>query len=104
MPRFRILVVEDEPRIRDITGLYLERPGYAVSMASDGREGLEAFDADPPDLAIIDLLLPGLADEALIRAIREVSARRRPRPGPSKPPASACSWSPRRPGRPSRWT
>ena len=72
-PRFRILVVEDEPRIRDITGLYLERAGYAVSMAGDGRDALEAFDADPPDLVVVDLLLPGLAGEALIRAIREVS-------------------------------
>ena len=73
MPRFRILVVEDEPRIRDITGMYLERAGYLVTMAGDGRDALEAFDADPPDLAIIDLLLPGLAGEALIGAIREVS-------------------------------
>jgi len=66
-------VVEDEPRIRDIIRLYLERAGYAVTLSGDGRDALEAFDADPPDLAIIDLLLPGLAGEALIRAIREVS-------------------------------
>jgi DNA-binding response OmpR family regulator len=73
LPRFRILVVEDEPRIREITEMYLERAGYAVTLAGDGRDALEAFDADPPDLAIIDLLLPGLTGEALIRAIREVS-------------------------------
>jgi CheY-like chemotaxis protein len=53
-PRFRILVVEDEPRIRDIIRLYLERAGYAVTLSGDGRDALEAFDADPPDLAIID--------------------------------------------------
>jgi DNA-binding response OmpR family regulator len=72
-PPARILVVEDEPRIRDITCLYLERAGYAVTAAADGRAALATFDADPPDLAIVDLLLPGLTGEALIRAIRDVS-------------------------------
>ncbi len=66
-------MVEDEPRIRDITVLYLERAGYAVTPAGDGHAALDAFDAYPPDLVVVDLLLPGLAGEALIRAIREVS-------------------------------
>ena len=67
-------MVEDEPRIREITALYLERAGFDVSAAGDGRVALEAFDADPPDLVVVDLMLPGLAGEALIRAIREVSS------------------------------
>lgn len=69
----RLLVVEDEPRIREVVCRYLVAAGYAVREAGDGREALAAFDADPPDLVIVDLLLPGLAGEALIRAIREVS-------------------------------
>ncbi len=69
----RILVVEDEPRIRAIVRAYLAASGYEVSEAGDGRVALAAFDADPPDLVIVDLLLPGLSGEALIRAIREVS-------------------------------
>ena len=71
--RPRILVVEDEPRIRALTCLYLERAGFDVSQADDGRAALDAFDADPPDLVVVDLLLPGLTGEALIGAIREVS-------------------------------
>jgi DNA-binding response OmpR family regulator len=71
--RPRILVVEDEPRIRALTCLYLERAGFDASQADDGRAALDAFDADPPDLVVVDLLLPGLTGEALIGAIREVS-------------------------------
>ena len=69
----RILVVEDEPRIREIVRAYLASAGYAVTEAADGDSALVAFDADPPDLVVVDLLLPGLAGEALIRAIRDVS-------------------------------
>ena len=71
--RPRILVVEDEPRIREIIALYLDRAGFTVRSTGDGRAALEAFDADPPDLVVVDLVLPGLAGEALISAIREVS-------------------------------
>jgi DNA-binding response OmpR family regulator len=71
--RPRILVVEDEPRIRALICLYLGRAGFDLIEADDGRVALEAFDADPPDLVVIDLLLPGLTGEALIGAIRDVS-------------------------------
>jgi two-component system response regulator ResD len=68
-----ILVVEDEPRIRALIRLYLERAGFDVAEADNGRTALDAFDADPPDLMVVDLLLPGLSGEALIGAIRDVS-------------------------------
>ena len=71
--RPRILVVEDEPRIRALICLYLGRAGLDVSQADNGRAALDAFDADPPDLVVVDLLLPGLTGEALIGAIRDVS-------------------------------
>lgn len=69
----RVLVVEDEPRIREVVCRYLAAAGHEVREAADGRDALAAFDSDPPDLVVVDLLLPGLAGEALIRAIREVS-------------------------------
>jgi DNA-binding response OmpR family regulator len=69
----RILLVEDEPRIRGIVRAYLAAAGYEVEEAADGRLALAAFDAAPPDLVVVDLLLPGLSGEALVRAIREVS-------------------------------
>src|SRR5512146_1552485 len=71
--RARILVVEDETRLRELVRLYLERAGYEVREAGDGRVALAAFDEDPPDLLVVDLMLPGLQGEALIRAIREAS-------------------------------
>jgi len=69
----RILVVEDEPRIREVVRVYLAAAGYEVEEAADGHHALAAFDAAPPDLVLVDLLLPGLSGEALVRAIREVS-------------------------------
>jgi DNA-binding response OmpR family regulator len=72
-PRARILVVEDEERLRALLRLYLERAGYAVREAEDGRAALDAFDEDPADLLVVDLMLPKLQGEALITAIREDS-------------------------------
>ncbi len=70
-----ILVVDDEDTIREVVRRYLERDGYAVVEAGDGREALRLFFESPPDLVILDLMLPGLdgldvADE--MRAERKV--------------------------------
>ncbi len=73
LPRARILVVEDESRLRALLRLFLERAGYEVREAEDGRTGLDAFDEHGADLLIVDLMLPRLQGEALIRAIREDS-------------------------------
>jgi len=69
--RARILVVEDEPRLGEILRLYLERDGHAVSVVADGRAAIAAFDADPVDLVVLDLMLPGIGGEAVLAAIRE---------------------------------
>ncbi len=69
--RARILVVEDEPRLGELLRLYLERDGHAVTVVTDGRAAIEAFDADPVDLVVLDLMLPGLDGEAVLAAIRE---------------------------------
>jgi DNA-binding response OmpR family regulator len=69
--RARILVVEDEPRLGEILRLYLERDGYQVTVVSDGRAAVAAVDAEPVDLVVLDLMLPGLNGEAVLSAIRE---------------------------------
>ncbi len=57
--RARILVVEDEPRLGELLRLYLERDGHAVTVVTDGRVAIAAFDAEPIDLVVLDLMLPG---------------------------------------------
>jgi len=67
----RILVVEDEPRLRELLRLYLEREGHQVTDAGDGASALAAFDADGADLVILDLMLPGMQGEAVLEALRD---------------------------------
>jgi DNA-binding response OmpR family regulator len=71
VPRARILVVEDEPRLADILRRYLERDGHTVSVVGDGRDAIAAFDAAPTDLVVLDLMLPGVGGETVLAAIRE---------------------------------
>ena len=67
----RILVVEDEPQLRNLLRLYLERAGYRVTDAGDGPAGLAAYDAEGADLVILDLMLPGMQGEAVLEALRQ---------------------------------
>ena len=69
--RARILVVEDEPRLGELLRLYLERDGHLVSVVGDGRAAIAAFDDEPADLVVLDLMLPGIGGEAILAAIRE---------------------------------
>jgi DNA-binding response OmpR family regulator len=71
MERSRILIVEDEPQLRGLLRLYLERAGYAVTDAGDGTEALAAFARDGADLVILDLMLPGMQGEAVLEGLRE---------------------------------
>ena len=71
MVRARILIVEDEPQLRGLLRLYLERAGYAVADAGDGATALAAFAADGADLVVLDLMLPGMQGEAVLDALRE---------------------------------
>ncbi len=73
-PRARILVVEDEPRLRALLRLYLEREGYVVADAGDGVAALAAFDADGADLVVLDLMLPGMQGETVLEELRRRGA------------------------------
>lgn len=66
----RILIIEDNRNLA--TGLRnnLEIEGYAVDLAADGNEGLARVRAEPPDLIILDLMLPGLDGYRVLRALR----------------------------------
>jgi two-component system response regulator MtrA len=69
----RILLVEDDPSIREITAIGLRNAGFAVTTAGDGVEGLERFRAEPFDLALLDVMLPRLDGLDVARAIRRTS-------------------------------
>ncbi len=69
--RARILIVEDEPRLRGLLRLYLEREGYAVTDVGDAASALSTFEADGADLVVLDLMLPGMQGETLLEALRE---------------------------------
>jgi DNA-binding response OmpR family regulator len=54
----RVLVVDDEPMVRDVLTRYLEQAGYEVRTAGDGQEALDEFVARTPDIVLLDLMLP----------------------------------------------
>ena len=66
----RILVVEDDRDIAEVVGRYLERAGFAVDLLSSGREALTALAERPPDLIILDLMLPQVDGLEICRRIR----------------------------------
>jgi two-component system, OmpR family, response regulator ResD len=66
----RVLVVDDEPMVRDVLSRYLEQSGFEVEAASDGERALAAFAARPPDLVLLDLMLPRLDGFEVFRRIR----------------------------------
>ncbi|MFD7714007.1 two-component system response regulator CseB [Streptomyces sp. NPDC059785] len=68
-----VLFVEDDDVIREATQLALERNGFAVTAMPDGLAGLEAFRADRPDIALLDVMVPGLDGVSLCRRIRDES-------------------------------
>ena len=68
-----VLVVDDEPKLRGLLRDYLERDGYTVLEADDGRAALETAAASHPDLVVLDLGLPGLPGEEVARLLRRTS-------------------------------
>ena len=66
----RILVVEDDRDIAELVGRYLEKAGFTVEILGSGREALAAIGARPPDLLVLDLMLPGVDGLEICRAVR----------------------------------
>jgi DNA-binding response OmpR family regulator len=65
-----VLIVEDDPNVSEVVARYLLREGYQVETASDGAIGLERALADPPDLVVLDLMLPSLGGLEFCRRLR----------------------------------
>ncbi len=68
-----ILIIEDEEKISMIMKSYFEKEGYKVYQAYDGEEGLKIFNQESIDLVILDLMLPKLSGEEIIKEIRNQS-------------------------------
>lgn len=65
-----VLVVDDDPIVRDVLGRYLSREGFEVSSAADGRTAIDTFDRVHPDLVLLDLMLPALDGFEVFRRMR----------------------------------
>jgi len=70
----RVLIVEDDPTVAEVVGRYLVRDGFEVEIVDDGRVALDAAKARPPDLVVLDIMLPGLDGVEVCRALRAYSA------------------------------
>lgn len=67
----RILVADDDADIRDLVVFKLSQAGYTVEAVKDGAAAWEAFSANPHDLAVLDVQMPGLSGIDVLRKIRE---------------------------------
>lgn len=69
----KILVVDDDQNICELLRLYIEKEGFEVTIANDGRRALECFEAQKPDLIMLDIMLPELDGWQVCREIRKKS-------------------------------
>jgi DNA-binding response OmpR family regulator len=65
----RVLVVDDEPTVRDVVARYLERDGYVVREVGDGDEVAAAIESFRPDLVVLDVMLPGTSGLDVLREL-----------------------------------
>ena len=68
-----ILVVDDDPNISRLEQLYLEKEGYETRVAADGNAAMDAFRKLPPDLVLLDVMLPGTDGHEVLKTIRKSS-------------------------------
>jgi two-component system response regulator AtoC len=69
--RFRVLVIDDDPGVRDYLGALVSRRGYEVFAHPSGEEALRKLDADRPDLVTLDVVLPGMDGLETLRRLKE---------------------------------
>lgn len=72
----RVLVIEDEPNISEALRFILTREGWKVDVSADGHAMLGQMQADPPDLVILDLMLPGLSGFDILKTLRAIELTR----------------------------
>jgi DNA-binding response OmpR family regulator len=70
VPSSRILVVDDEPSVRESVGYALEQEGFDVTLAADGEEAEGQIDDDSFDLLILDIMMPGKSGLDICREVR----------------------------------
>jgi two-component system, OmpR family, alkaline phosphatase synthesis response regulator PhoP len=70
----RILIVEDDPDIAHLVARYLDKAGFTTERAANGRDALQAIAAKPPDLLVLDLMLPQVDGLEICRTVRANSA------------------------------
>jgi two-component system phosphate regulon response regulator PhoB len=70
MSKKRIIIIEDERDMADLVAMRLRREGYTVDIVGDGREGLAKIRSDPPDLALVDIMLPGMSGTDIVMELR----------------------------------
>ena len=69
----KILVSDDDKNICELLRLYLEKEGYEVSIANDGTQAIAKFNAESPDMVLLDIMMPGLDGWQVCREIRKKS-------------------------------
>ena len=69
-----ILLVDDDPNIRRLVQLYLEKEGFRVVCADRGDDALNIFRKEPPDLVLLDVMLPGMDGWSVLKSVRKTSA------------------------------
>ena len=65
-----ILIVDDEPNVGDVLAIYLRRANFQVTIARDGQSALDAIEQSPPDLLVLDLMLPKVDGLSILRRLR----------------------------------
>src|SRR4051794_37406774 len=71
MKKMSVLVVDDDPKIRKLLSVNLEKRNYAVREAANGDQAMEAIESETPDLVILDLIMPGTSGNDVCYWIRD---------------------------------
>jgi len=77
MAKATILVIEDDPDIRELLSFSLSKEGWTILLASDGEEGLAVLRSANPDCVILDIMLPGMDGLEILRALKADGALKR---------------------------
>ena len=72
----KILVIDDEPGIRDLLDTLLRRKGYDVVLAENGQKGLELFRRERPDVIVLDLKMPGMDGLTVLQQVRALNPKK----------------------------